>query len=389
MVEPIDILIAGGGPVGVALALALEASGRSVVLVEARSADSLGQRSAGSNDERPLALSYASRLILDRLGAWSGLATTPIETIHVSQRGGFGRTVIRATDYKLPALGYVVSYGDLLHNLFAAPCSARRLLGARLTAQDGATAVVQTEQGCVSFAPRLTVLADGARIDETASASSYSKDYRQTAVVAKVKSSQPHRGRAWERFTPMGPLALLPQSAHYALIWTTSPERAAQLCTLDAPLFLAELHAAFGDRLGGFVEVGERASFPLSLRYRREEAFPRSIAIGNAAQTLHPVAGQGFNLGLRDAWELARLAREASGATRELGSAGFLAHYRRARGLDRSAGIHLTDMLVSVFSNADPLLRLGRGAGLLALDLLPTVRGFLARRMIYGARALP
>jgi 2-octaprenyl-6-methoxyphenol hydroxylase len=381
VVEPTDILIAGGGPVGAALALALEASGLSVVLVESRNAP--------SNDARPIALSHASRLILERLGAWNGLAATPIETIHVSQRGGFGRTVIRASDYKLPALGYMVSYGDLQRNLFAASCSARRLTGARLIAHDGATATVQTENAAISYAPRLTVLADGARMAEDTPASSHTKDYHQTALVARVKSVQPHHCRAWERFTPQGPLALLPQSAHYALIWTTSPERAAQLCTLAAPVFLAELHAAFGDRLGEFVEVSDRTSFPLALRYRREETFARTVAIGNAAQTLHPVAGQGLNLGLRDAWELARLAREATDAAHELGSAGFLTRYRRVRGLDRSAGIHLTDMLVSVFSNADPLLRLGRGAGLLALDLLPSARGFLARRMIYGARALP
>src|SRR5450759_5046121 len=385
MTETVDILIAGGGPVGAALALALEGSGHSVVLAEARSADSGSVRGADSADARPIALSYASRLILERLNAWSGLRVTPIETIHVSQQGGFGRTLIRAADCELPALGYVASYDELQQSLLAAPCSARHLFGARLTGFDGATAVVQTLEGERAFAPRLTVFADGARIAEVSAAPAYSKDYRQTAVVAWVKTAQAHCGRAWERFTPEGPLALLPHAAHYGLVWTTNPERAARLCALDTPAFLDEMHASFGDRLGAFIEAGERTAFPLTLRYQRDEARPHCLSVGNAAQTLHPVAGQGFNLGLRDAWELARLARE----TREPGSESFCAGYRRARALDRGAGIRFTDSLVGLFSNSNPLLRCGRGAGLLALDLLPFARRFVARRMIYGARALP
>ena len=391
--EPVDILIAGGGPVGAALALALEDSGYAVILTEAMSADSFGTPSADSGasrgarprDARAIALSYASRLILERLNAWSRLAVTPIETIHISQQGGFGRTLIRAADCDLPALGYVASYDDLQQSLLAAACSAKRLFGAKLAAFDGDTALVQTQAGELAFAPRLTVFADGARIADSSPTQAYSKDYRQTAVVAWVKAAQAHRGSAWERFTPQGPLALLPHGAGYALVWTAGPERAARLCALDTPAFLAELHAAFGDRAGEFTEAGERAAFPLALRYRRDEPRPRSLAVGNAAQTLHPVAGQGFNLGLRDAWELARMARDA----RDPGSEDFCARYRRARSLDRRAGIQFTDSLVGLFSNSDALLRFGRGAGLLALDLLPFARRFVARRMIYGARALP
>jgi 2-octaprenyl-6-methoxyphenol hydroxylase len=383
--EAVDILIAGGGPVGAALALALEGSGHSVVLAEARGADSGGARSADSGDARPIALSYASRLILERLNAWAGLPATPIETIHVSQQGGFGRTLIRAADCGLPALGYVASYNELQQSLLAAPNSARRLFGAKLTGFDGSTAAVQTQDGQFAFAPRLVVFADGARIADGRAAPSYRKDYCQTAVVAWVRAEQAHRGRAWERFTPDGPLALLPHAARYGLVWTTNPERAAHLCALETPAFLAELHASFGGRLGAFIEAGERSGFPLALRYQRDETRPNCLSVGNAAQTLHPVAGQGFNLGLRDAWELARLARD----TREPGSDSFCARYRRARALDRRAGIRFTDSLVGIFSNSNPLLRFGRGAGLLTLDLLPFARRFVARRMIYGAHALP
>jgi len=365
--------------------LALQTSGLSVVLTEARRADANGAHCGKSADVRAIALSYASRLILERLNAWSGLAATPIESVHISQRGGFGRTLICAAECGVPALGYVVTYDNLQRGLLAVPCAGRRIFGAKLTGFDGATATVLAQDGELSFAPRLTILADGARKTDDGRAPAYNKDYRQSAVIALVKAAQAHRGRAWERFTPEGPLALLPFGENYGLVWTTSPERATHLCALDTPSFLEELHAAFGGRLGAFVEAGERASFPLALRYRQEESQPHSLSIGNAAQTLHPVAGQGFNLGLRDAWELALLARDAQ----ELGSDRFCARYRRARALDRRAGIQFTDGLVGLFSNSNPLLELGRGAGLLALDLAPIARRFVARRMIFGARALP
>jgi 2-octaprenyl-6-methoxyphenol hydroxylase len=371
--------------VGAALALALQASGHSVVLAEARSAGTSSDNEGKSGDARAIALSYSSRLILERLKAWSGLAATPIATIHISQQGGFGRTLIRAADCSVPALGYVVSYDHLLHSLLAVPCAGRRIFGARLTAFDGGTALIATQDGELAFAPRLTVFADGARIAGGREAPAYHKDYRQTAVVATVKTAQAHQGRAWERFTPEGPLALLPFGADYSLVWTASPDRAALLCALDTPAFLVELHAAFGDRLGAFTAASGRAGFPLALRFGKNETWPHSLSVGNAAQTLHPVAGQGFNLGLRDAWELARMARESI----EPGSDSFCARYRRTRALDRRAGIQFTDSLVGLFSNSDTLLKFGRGAGLLALDLLPPARRFVARRMIYGARALP
>jgi 2-octaprenyl-6-methoxyphenol hydroxylase len=393
MAEAVDILIAGGGPVGAALALALQDSGHSVVLAEARTAESGDARiahdaraqSAKPAGVRAIALSYSSRLILQRLNAWSGLAATPIETIHISQQGCYGRTLIRAAECGVPALGYVVTYDNLQQTMLEVPCSGKRIFGAKVTGFDGTTVLVQTPDGELAFTPQLTVFADGASIADGRPAPAYSKDYRQSAVTALVTTEQAHRSRAWERFTPEGPLALLPFGTQYGLVWTASPERAMQLCALDTPSFLGELQAAFGDRLGAFIEAGNRGRFPLALRYRKDEAQPRSLSVGNAAQTLHPVAGQGFNLGLRDAWELARLARDE----REPGSADFCARYRRTRSSDRRAGIQFTDSLVGLFSNANPLLQFGRGAGLLALDLIPFARRFVARRMIYGARALP
>ena len=230
--ESIDVLIAGGGPVGAALALALHDSGHSVVLIEARSAGSATASGPGrvslSGDLRAIALSHSSRLILERLHAWSGLAATPIETIHVSQQGGFGRTLISAADCGLPALGYVVGYDNLQQSLLAVPCAGRRIFGAKLTGFDGSVALVQMQDAKLAFTPRLTVFADGARVPDRGAAPAYSKDYRQTAVVAAVTTAQAHHGRAWERFTPEGPLALLPYADQYSLVWTASPEGAAR-----------------------------------------------------------------------------------------------------------------------------------------------------------------
>ncbi len=211
-------------------------------------------------------------------------------------------------------------------------------------------------------------------------------DYRQHAVVAEVRPVPGHQQRAWERFTPDGPLALLPLGQDYSLVFTVPPEKAANLLALDEGDFLAALRAQFGSRLA-FVASGPRTSFPLALRVREQLVGPRQVWIGNAAQSLHPVSGQGFNLGLRDAWELASAL--LANASDDAGDAGVLAAYARARRLDRQGSIAFTDGLVRLFGNDLAPLRIARGAGLLALDVLPPLRHFVARRMIWGARAWP
>jgi 2-octaprenyl-6-methoxyphenol hydroxylase len=205
--------------------------------------------------------------------------------------------------------------------------------------------------------------------------------------VAEVTAERPRHGVAWERFTPEGPLALLPHSDRYALVWSLRPGGASELLGLSDRDFLSRLRETFGGRLGDFRSVSRRATFPLSLRRGPITPAPRTLAVGNAAQTLHPVAGQGLNLGLRDAWELAQMLLDVS--KEEIGSSEFLARYARGRRVDRYAGIGFTDFLVRAFSNSIPPLALIRGAGLAVLDTLPPARRFLARRMIFGARALP
>ncbi len=368
----VDVAIAGGGPVGCALALALSASALSV----ARIADEF------EIADRPIALSHGTRLILERLGSWDSVRNTPIETIHVSQQG-FGRTVMRCADYGLPALGYVTTYSELVAQLAGrTPVGAESLRDWK-SADDEIALQLSRGENETGMRARLLVLADGGhnRLAQRV------KDYRQQAIVAEVTVERPRSGVAWERFTAEGPLALLPFGDRYALVWSVRPVSAAELLGLSDSDFLARLREIFGGRLGSFISVGRRSTFPLSLRHGRIAPAPRVLAIGNAAQTLHPVAGQGLNLGLRDAWELAQMLLDVS--KEEIGAPRFLARYIRLRRFDRFAGIGFTDFLVRVFSNSLPPLALARGAGLAMLDSIPPARRFLARRMIFGARALP
>jgi len=368
----VDVAIAGGGPVGCALALALSGSPVSV----ARIADDAAAA------DRPIALSHGSRLILERLGAWSTLANSAIRTIHVSQQG-FGRTVMRGSDYGLPALGYVVAYSELVARLATrTPAIAGRLESWKPSGGEvDLRLAVGDDEACMRT--RLLVLADGGLTRGAGRVT----DYHQRAIVAEVVAERAPGATAWERFTAEGPLALLPFGDRHALVWSVRPETAERLLALPDAEFLARLREAFGGRLGDFRSAGPRATFPLSLRRGAIRPSPRVLAIGNAAQTLHPVAGQGLNLGLRDAWELARMLLD--GTKEEIGAPQILARFARGRSLDRNAGIGFTDFLVKLFSNSVPPLALARGAGLVLLDILPPARHFLARRMMFGARALP
>jgi 2-octaprenyl-6-methoxyphenol hydroxylase len=307
---------------------------------------------------RPIALSYASRLILERLEAWPELASTPIQTVHVSQQGGFGRTVMGASDAGVPALGYVTEYAALLSVL------QKRCAGLYVDEALPARCVVHAEG-----------VADAAR----------EKRYGQDALIARVRTAPCAESTAFERFTPEGPLALLPLGETYALIWSCRPERALALSQCADDSFLEELHRAAGRRPGTPLAVKDRAVVPLSLRVHRTRISERAVYIGNAAQTLHPVAGQGLNLGMRDAWELSRAFLESQ----DPGDAKTLARYAAARKLDTGAAVGLTDALAGAFLGSNRLARAARGAALTALDLFPAPRRFFARRMIYGPSALP
>ena len=316
------------------------------------------------------------------------MPATPIETIHVSQRGGYGRTLLTAAEAGLPALGYVVRYGNLQNarGEALAASTAQVLNGAaveRIAQGDGSTLAYRHGDRLLEARTRLLVIADGgASLGARAGAVFRTRDYGQEAVVGLIATSHPHAQVAYERFTPDGPVALLPFEDRYALVWTATPQRAGQLCALADRDFTSRLQAHFGDRAGRFLSVTARARFPLALRYAKDPVLPRTVLLGNAAQTLHPIAGQGFNLGLRDAWELAATLlryREA-----DPGSPALLDRYRSTRRLDRIGGIALTDSLVRFFSNDFPPLRAARGAGLVLLDVVPPAKRAFMQRMIFG-----
>jgi 2-octaprenyl-6-methoxyphenol hydroxylase len=357
MNAPVQII--GGGPAGMALALALRRCGVQSRIVDAR------PRGAAQADARILALSHGSRLSLEMLGIWRDIPHTPITTIHVSHQGGLGRTLIHAVEEDVPALGYVLAAGDLA------------------CALDTALASTDTEYLDNTPAPAqsdalLTVHAEG-RIDGNADVRT--RDYGQHAVICLAHATTPHRGIAWERFTPTGPVALLPCKDAYAVVLTCPANDSERIATLDDANYLGLLQDRCGPRVT-LASVTPRLVYPLGLRVRRNPVGERAVWIGNAAQTLHPVAGQGFNLALRDIMELADTLTDAA----DPGDPVLLARYAARRRLDRMSTVGFTDSLVRLFSNAIPPLLHARGAGLLALDLFPRLRAFLARRMMFGAR---
>ena len=378
-----DIVVIGGGPIGLAFALAAHTQGRRVIVLEAN----IG----AASDTRTLALAAGSRLILSDLGAWpSDLPATPISTIHVTQRGGFGQSVLHAREFDVPALGYTLSYRALVMALLA------RAERGGLTITDGATVnrvATTANEGVVHFVrggvgqtchAKLIVVADGGRsLTQLPSIKIEEKDYGQVALLARVSSDRPHNNIAYERFTPTGPVALLPVGDEFGLVWTVSPQEAERIKALDDNNFLDEFQDIFGGYAGKFSKLHSRFQFPLRLRFAERTVAERTVLIGNAAQALHPVAGQGFNLGLRDADQLANLLCDIP-TDGDCGDANLLRRYQRSRKPDTRAGILFTDALVRAFSNDHPLLRVGRGVGLAALQMLPFVRGRLARAMMFG-----
>lgn len=377
--SPLDVAICGAGPVGMALAALLAQRGMApqrIALVDARS---LGQ---AISDPRSIALSYGSRLLLEEIGAWP-LPATPIHQIHVSRRGRFGRSMLDRDEHALPALGYVTRYGELVSAL-AAACERIGVAAIRPARVSG----MQEHADCVllqlddgrELKAALAVQAEGGVFGQQEQRA-LQRDYRQTALIARVSASAPVAHRAYERFTDQGPLALLPEDGadgmQYALVWCVRQDQAASLLELDDAAFLARLGDAFGGRLGRFTLASHRAAYPLGLN-AEPRATGRTVAIGNAAQTLHPVAGQGLNLGLRDAAVLARLlARDAAPAQ--------LLAFNAARQADRKMTVGLTDAMARVFADTGPAQAL-LGLSLGVLDAVLPARLLLAELMMFGRR---
>lgn len=381
--DHVDILIVGGGPVGALLAQRLAGSAFSTLLVEARP--------AAQDDPRALALSFASQTILDNTGLWdASLAASPIESVHVSQQGTLGRLALNAAELDLPQLGCVVGYGALATHLrqclIDGPAAFATAEVTELKLLDGyAQAKLLQNEHPHLLTARQVVLADGGRLaSQLPGLRQHTKPYHQHAILALLTPASPHHNTAWERFADDGPLALLPYGEQLALVWTQSPEKAAARLAMQDADFLTELNAQLGKRAPELIAVGPRSSFPLALKTMSKVVGKRCVLIGNAAQTLHPVAGQGLNLGLRDADTLAQLLIGSDPL--ELGTPAQLDRYARLRRSDTGAVIGFTDGLIELFRPDFAPLKHARSLGLLALDLVGPARRAVAKSLVFGGR---
>lgn len=393
----LPVLVCGGGPVGGVLALALAGAGLQVGLVEAGGAPATSPAhspGAGPDDDgelRPIALSASSVRILGTLGVWPAIAphAAPILTVHVSEQGRFGMVRLRAEEQGVEALGHVTGAAAIARALEPALAAAGGVTRIRpATARgvivgDEAARVVLDPPRDPAPAARLVAAADGGAsgLRESSGIGADRYAYRQAAVTCAVTPGAPHGNVAYERFTDTGPLALLPLAdGRCGLVWTLPEERAGAVAALGDGAFLALLQRAFGGRLGRLEAAGTRRVFPLELVRSRVLTAPRVALVGNAANQLHPVAGQGLNLGLRDAATLAELAADAVRSGRDPGGEAVLAEYARRRRPDQRAVVRFTDALARGFTAGPSLLGTLRSAGMLALDLVPPASRALARR---------
>lgn len=426
-----DVIIAGGGMVGASLGHALAGAGVRVAVVEQAP---LATATQPSYDDRAIALAYGTRRILEGLGVWPAIAphAEPIRIVHVSDRGRFGFAHLDARDEDVEALGYVVTARDLgtallapLERAMAAAAGLGPTIGSadraapnaslrcperitdlrvqadhvRVTVEPAspigstdhrghqvAPAGVRTRAGASSKTQYLTaallVVADGGRsaIRERLGIAQHRCAYGHHAIVANVTPSLSHQGVAYERFTEAGPLAVLPMTGNRCgLVWTTRSADLADVLALGDRAFLAALQERFGYRLGRFVAAGRRSHYPLELHLAKTQVLERVAIIGNAAHTVHPIAGQGFNLGIRDVAMLADVLVQARRAGRDLGSLAVLEDYAAARRRDQHTVACATDLLARLFTNPLGPVQLARNLGLTALDALPPAKHLLAR----------
>ncbi|MGP3591352.1 2-octaprenyl-6-methoxyphenyl hydroxylase [Vagococcus sp. WN89Y] len=386
-----SVIIVGGGMAGATLALAIShfTQGKLPVhLVEANAPDS---RDHPGFDARAIALAAGTCHQLSRVGIWQEIAAraTPISTVHVSDRGHAGFVTLTAQDYHIDALGQVVELHDIGQRLFSllqqAPgitlhCPAR--VGSfRRDEQQVSVTLESGEQ----LTGKLLVAADGSHssIGQQLGLSWQQAPYHQAAVIANVTTSVAHQGRAFERFTEHGPLAMLPMSeGRCSLVWCHPLEKEQQVAQWSDARFCQELQKAFGWRLGRILHAGKRSVYPLALTTASSPVSHRAVLVGNAAQTLHPIAGQGFNLGMRDVMTLAETLADAWAAQEDVGCYPVLTRYRERRSADKKATVGVTDGLVHLFANRWGPLVVGRNLGLMAMELVTPARNLLAQRTL-------
>ena len=403
--KEVDIAIVGGGMVGASFALALRATRLRVLVIESFQPDSASQPSF---DERTTALGNGSRQVFEALDVWASMAgeSAPIRSIHVSDAGRFGVARLDAGEQGVSAFGYVVPNRVIGRALWQALRDApnislavpAQVTGATLQS-DAVLLDVEGGGGLERVQAAVAVAADGAGSVLRASAGidATVEDYEQVAIVVNAATDRPNTGEAFERFTDTGPLAVLPVSGGgYTVVWAVSPERAAELMALDDEAFAAQLMDVFGWRAGRWTKIARRHTYPLALSRATRNVAGRVVLIGNAAQALHPVAGQGFNLGLRDAATLAEMLAAGNSASFAADVPGLLGRFSAWREEDRRGVTRFTDGLVKLFGSEAPGVGLVRNLGLLLFDLSPAAKRALSRvswgfagRMPRLARGLP
>lgn len=402
MKQKYDIVIIGGGMVGASLACALlpacEEQELNIAVIEAFALPDNGSLEyQPSYDSRATALAYGSRTLYEKMGVWGALKAhvAPIKQIHVSDRGHFGVTRLNAEQEGVPALGYVVEnqwLGRVLLERLQQPDAARVdfICPASVvdieTGQHSMDVLVEQQGTTHRIASELVVMADGGRsaLREKMGISYAYTTYEQHAVIANISPDREHQSVAYERFTDTGPMALLPlenDGSHHrcGLVWTIPDDQIDEIMALSDQDFIARLHERFGYRAGNFIKVGERHAYPLKLVLAEEQVRRGLVVLGNAAHALHPIAGQGYNLALRGVVALADKLLEARKQKVSLGDLSVLQAFYEQQRLDQQRTIGFSDQTMKLFSNANPLLALGRNVGLQLMDICPPARTLFAR----------
>ncbi|MCX7096791.1 MAG: 2-octaprenyl-6-methoxyphenyl hydroxylase [Methylococcales bacterium] len=392
-----DLIIVGGGLAGNCLALALKDTGLRIAIVEANSREQLQASPAG---DRALALAAGTVMMLEAMAVWQSIsyAATAISNIHISDRGHFGKTRLSAEKEQVAALGYVITARDIETHVAKLVAQAgidliapARVVGLMSGDQEICVSLKQGEES-LNLSAKLLVGADGglSSVRQLLDINQQVTDYGQTALVTTVRTTRPHKGTAYERFTASGPLALLPvEKKQCAVVWTRKKADAEALMLGSEADFLAELQQCFGYKLGGLSLIAPRRAFPLSLIRAEKMQAGRAVIIGNAVHQLHPVAGQGFNLGLRDVVSLAELLIKQHEAGKDIGAGDFLHAYAQARKQDHDRTIGFTDAVVKIFSNEWLALAAVRNFGLTLLDHIPAAKSLLTRHAMGLAGAMP
>ncbi|MDC9596666.1 2-octaprenyl-6-methoxyphenyl hydroxylase [Xenorhabdus anantnagensis] len=385
-----NVIIVGGGMTGATLALAIASLSRGQLQVSLIEAAEPTQEHPGF-DARAIALAYGTCQRLNQIGIWPALqhCVTPITHVHVSDRGNSGFVNISAGDYDIPALGNVIELHDAgihLFDLLKQSPNIKLHCPARVSSVDRLeSSVVVTLDNGEKLTGELLVAADGSHsaIAQACNIPFQRQSYEQTAIIANVLTSEHPQGRAFERFTKHGPLALLPMSeGRSSLVWCHPLEKQSEINNWNQNEFRQHLQKAFGWRLGKMLETGQRHSYPLALSTASRQVSHRLALVGNASQTLHPIAGQGFNLGMRDVMALAQVISAAVTSGQDIGSYKVLAQYQQQRQADRETTIEITDGLVRLFANDYLPLRIGRNLGLMTMEILPPMRDLFACRTL-------